>query len=462
MAKAGSDYDVVVIGSGIGGLSAGALLAHAGYKTLVLEKDDYVGGRWSTEELEGFKLERGAHVIECGGTLEQTFIDVGAKWEHTAAPRLWWKVDGVDYEMPPKGTVRRLLEIVSELDAKSAKAEGRIASAVPISDITGGLRRGFDNPEAEVGPSFRDWVMQYTDSKRVHDIFDSIAIVAGARACEMPTAAMFRFFRIGGARLSGKATRGDSVNAESLAGVVKANGDVWTGCRVKQILVKDKTAQGVVVQKDGAEETIASRVVISNVGPKATVQLVGEDVLDDIEYMKLLRMRVRPTPAVQIYLASDEPLWGEPGVKGVCQVMGARRIIGIVPFSSICPDLAPPGQHLTFIFGGPQNSLFPMDIECETKQYMADLDDLLPDWRKRGRILKFDARNVDDEFPEYRSWPGHGIAPETPIRNLYNCGDAIIATKEGGQTIDTGYVGTAGAGESGRVIADMVKKTLPL
>ena len=31
-------YDLVVIGSGMGGISAAALSAHAGYRTLLLEK----------------------------------------------------------------------------------------------------------------------------------------------------------------------------------------------------------------------------------------------------------------------------------------------------------------------------------------------------------------------------------------------------------------------------------------
>ncbi|GAI07224.1 unnamed protein product [marine sediment metagenome] len=34
-------YDVVVIGSGIGGLCAAALLSYRGYKTLVVEKLDH-------------------------------------------------------------------------------------------------------------------------------------------------------------------------------------------------------------------------------------------------------------------------------------------------------------------------------------------------------------------------------------------------------------------------------------
>ena len=39
------NYDAIVIGAGVGGLSAGALLAKEGRKTLVIEKEDRVGGR---------------------------------------------------------------------------------------------------------------------------------------------------------------------------------------------------------------------------------------------------------------------------------------------------------------------------------------------------------------------------------------------------------------------------------
>ena len=172
MVQPKSDYDVVIIGSGIAGLSAGALLSHAGYKTLVVDKLDYVGGRWSNEEYEGFKLDRGAHMIEVGGKLEQTFEDVGAKWELVHAPRLWWKLGGNEYEMPPKGSMKRLFEIANELETQRAKPAGQISKEIPLQELSEALRRGFSEPENEVGPTVRDWVLQFTESKYIYDIFD--------------------------------------------------------------------------------------------------------------------------------------------------------------------------------------------------------------------------------------------------------------------------------------------------
>ena len=58
-------YDVVVIGSGMGGLAAATLLSRKGYKILLVESKDRIGGRFSTIDYEGFKLPTGAsHLLK--------------------------------------------------------------------------------------------------------------------------------------------------------------------------------------------------------------------------------------------------------------------------------------------------------------------------------------------------------------------------------------------------------------
>ena len=55
------EYDVIVIGGGYAGLSAGALLAHKGYRVLLLEKARSLGGRAGYLEHDGYIVEYGLH-----------------------------------------------------------------------------------------------------------------------------------------------------------------------------------------------------------------------------------------------------------------------------------------------------------------------------------------------------------------------------------------------------------------
>ncbi len=56
-----NEYDAIVIGSGLGGLTAGAMFAHAGHRVLVLERNDNFGGSATTYHRGTMTVEASLH-----------------------------------------------------------------------------------------------------------------------------------------------------------------------------------------------------------------------------------------------------------------------------------------------------------------------------------------------------------------------------------------------------------------
>nr|MBA2751754.1 FAD-dependent oxidoreductase [Actinomycetota bacterium] len=69
---------VIVVGAGLGGLSAACHLAGRGHEVVVLEREGVPGGRAGLLELEGYRFDTGPTVLTMTGILAGAFAAAGA------------------------------------------------------------------------------------------------------------------------------------------------------------------------------------------------------------------------------------------------------------------------------------------------------------------------------------------------------------------------------------------------
>ncbi|KAL7505983.1 hypothetical protein ACHAXN_003347 [Cyclotella atomus] len=81
-------WDVIVIGSGVGGLTTAALLAKEGKKVLVLEQHDVAGGNLHTFTENGYEFDTGLHYI--GGQVGNTKSPMRRQLDYVTDGQVDW------------------------------------------------------------------------------------------------------------------------------------------------------------------------------------------------------------------------------------------------------------------------------------------------------------------------------------------------------------------------------------
>ena len=105
---------------------------------LVVERLDKVGGRASTDDIDGFKVNNGAIVIEVGGITQQTCEEVGAPFDiREPKPPLLYRIGGKDVDVTGGGW-GLLLSKLTRQGAKLVKGIGaaRNDSGLPEDEIS--------------------------------------------------------------------------------------------------------------------------------------------------------------------------------------------------------------------------------------------------------------------------------------------------------------------------------------
>lgn len=77
-----NDEKIIIVGAGVAGLTAAAYLAKAGYKVLLLEKNDRSGGLLHTMNNNGFYFDSGPRALVNSGIVKPILKELEIRWEY--------------------------------------------------------------------------------------------------------------------------------------------------------------------------------------------------------------------------------------------------------------------------------------------------------------------------------------------------------------------------------------------
>ncbi|MEM7135817.1 MAG: NAD(P)/FAD-dependent oxidoreductase [Myxococcota bacterium] len=307
--------EAIVIGSGHNGLACACHLAKAGFRVLVLERDDTIGGLTSTREvtLPGLRHDIHAAGIQLAN-LSPSIAEL--ELEERGFERIYPPLSYVQ-AFPDGRSIsfgRDLDETCAELARFSEKdAEAWRALMADYDENKEAMVAGIFSPQPP-GPldpaqfaAFRPFLEQTFDSEEVRAAFAAWALHVGLGPDDEGSISGLGFSTIIQDTGNNPVKGGMQRLSDALASFLRDNGgEIETGAEVEKILVEGGRATGVRLA-DGTERR-ASKLVASNANPLLTaLEFLGEDVVGPDIAAKMRNLEAGPAQ-MTIFLALDGPL----------------------------------------------------------------------------------------------------------------------------------------------------------
>jgi phytoene dehydrogenase-like protein len=462
-----NEYDVAIVGSGISGLSCGALLAKRGLKVLVVEQHYLAGGYCTSFSRKGQSMfDAGVHDISGLGPRGAVRFLLH---ELNIEDRLQFKRVTSEYVLPdmrlqvPHDYKDFVDEIASHF---SEEKENLIAFFAEMKGIYDDMYRDIEKRNGVLGQpetvdemlkypvthphlyrwfskSYLEMLNSYFSNQRLKEILCTLTgyLTDDPKALKaFSMAPIFGYYFDGGYYPKGSS----QALANMLVSVIKKNGGtVLLSTKVEHILVKDSVACGLLARKvlpqDAPSKEYKATVVISNADVKETFLKLVEPRNLPSEFLKRVNAMEPSTSAFAVFLSLnyDPPL---SPLTFYLSHAGPSVLIAIP--SKLDPDLAAPGGSAVTIITLMPNSEAKTwkreapEYKARKESLMEKLIDkaaeLIPDlrhhivYKEAGTPATFHRYTSSGDGAIYGPRFGQQLGFKTPIRNLYLVGSGVF------------------------------------